>query len=136
MYVNQKVEALRSKGEIGASLETCVELVVSNGLESQSLRESIAILKASRHPEVDNLSDFFITSSVELIEGLEGENDGALTDFERNFKVKVRIASGEKCDRCWHYERDVADHTLSEAVTGRLCGRCRGILDTGAHTAV
>jgi isoleucyl-tRNA synthetase len=140
MYVNQKVEALRSKGEIGAALETCVELVVSSGLESRSLRESIAILKASNHPEVDNLSDIFITSFVELTEGPEGENHGALTDFERNFKVKVRSASGEKCDRCWHYERDVTDHThkltLSEAVTGRLCGRCRGILDKGAHAAV
>jgi isoleucyl-tRNA synthetase len=100
----------------------------------------MAILKAGCHPEVDNLSDVFIVSSVDLSEDQEGENHGAPTDFGRNFKVKVRSASGEKCDRCWHYERDVADHThlltLSEAVTGRLCGRCRGILDTGAHAAV
>jgi isoleucyl-tRNA synthetase len=136
MYVNREVEDLRSKGEIGASLGVCVELAIYGGIESQSLRRAIAILKASSHPEVDNLSDIFIVSSVDLSEDQEGGNHGAPTDFGRNFKVKVRSASGEKCDRCWHYERDVADHTLSEAVTGRLCGRCRGILNTGAHAAV
>ncbi len=47
---------------------------------------------------------------------------------EAGFTVRVARADGEKCERCWHYESDVADHRLASGEGGRICGRCRGIL--------
>jgi isoleucyl-tRNA synthetase len=40
-----------------------------------------------------------------------------------------RPGRGRKCERCWHYEADVAPHQLSESLEGRICGRCRSTLD-------
>ena len=43
--------------------------------------------------------------------------------------VRIARAAGSKCERCWHYESDVAEHQLSATVAGQICGRCRSTLE-------
>ena len=85
------------------------------------------MLAASPHPEVDNLADWLLVSELRI----GGDAPSALLAeaSEAGLTVRVARAAGEKCERCWHYESDVADHQLATGEGGRICGRCRGILE-------
>ena len=99
----------------------------------EQLKASMATLHGSPHPEVDNLADWLLVSQLTITEAIqpvrptpeevlaEGTDDG--------LTIRIVRAPGEKCERCWHYEPDVAEHRLDEGVSGRICGRCRRVLD-------
>ena len=38
--------------------------------------------------------------------------------------IEVSLARGMKCERCWHYEGDIGQHTDHP----KLCGRCVDVL--------
>ncbi len=136
--VNRQLEACRKQGGkgadaagtasgIGASLEARVQLELDPHQGTAALREALALLEASRHASVDNLADWLLVSAVQV----GGEAPAALLAEASDNGVTVRIARAEgvKCERCWHYETDVAEHTLSATVSGQICGRCRSTLD-------
>lgn len=144
--VNRQLEACRKQGGkggpaaasasadapgtptgIGASLEAQVQLELSEGEGTAALRQALALLEASPHASVDNLADWLLVSAVQF----GGQPPAALLAEASDNGVTVRIAraEGSKCERCWHYEGDVATHQLNESLQGQICGRCRSTLD-------
>ena len=46
--------------------------------------------------------------------------------------VSVQVASGAKCERCWHYADDVGQHAEPT-----LCGRCTSnLFGTGERRSI
>ena len=43
---------------------------------------------------------------------------------EAGITVRIAKATGEKCERCWHYETDIGMHASHPT----LCGRCVAVL--------
>jgi isoleucyl-tRNA synthetase len=96
--VTKELEEVRASGAIGSSLQA--ELTIKASGEKYKLLASLD----------DDLKFVFITSQATVVE-VAGEADEA---------VVVTPSDAEKCERCWHYRRDVGhDH----AHPG-LCGRC------------
>jgi isoleucyl-tRNA synthetase len=44
---------------------------------------------------------------------------------EAGLRVRIAKADGQKCERCWHYETDIGQHSAHPS----LCGRCVAVLD-------
>jgi isoleucyl-tRNA synthetase len=126
--VNRLLESGRAAGSLGASLEAQVQLEsAAGGSEAGiSLAQLQRVLAASAHPEVDNLADWLLVSELRI--GGDAPEPLLAEASEAGLTVRVARAVGEKCERCWHYESDVADHQLASGEGGRICGRCRGIL--------
>ena len=129
--VNRQLEACRKQGGkaagIGASLEAQVQLELAPGEGTAALRQALALLEASPHASVDNLADWLLVSAVQF----GGQAPEALLAEASDNGVTVRIAraGGSKCERCWHYESDVAENQLSATAAGQICGRCRSTLE-------
>jgi isoleucyl-tRNA synthetase len=116
----QKNEASRA---IGSSLEAEVQLVIDEIDSTALLRKTIERLGKSAHPEVDNLADWLLVSTLRLggaapAEVLAEATEGGIT-------VRIARAAGEKCERCWHYETDIGQHPAHPTV----CGRCVAVLE-------
>lgn len=96
--VTKQLEELRASGAIGSSLQA--ELTIKAFGSKHSLLASLD----------DDLKFVFITSQAS-IEQAANEADEA---------VQVTASEAPKCERCWHYRRDVGHN---HEHTG-LCGRC------------
>lgn len=93
--VVKELEAVRTQGLIGSSLQASVSL---------ALPEALYNICASLG---DDLKFLFIVSEVKLAQG----------DVEL---ISVTPAEGKKCERCWHVRTDTgADENLPD-----ICGRC------------
>jgi isoleucyl-tRNA synthetase len=93
--VNKEIEAVRTTGAVGSSLQANVTLTVP--ADDHALLASLG----------DDLKFVTITSAISLIAG-------------NSMLVSVEASKSIKCERCWHYRDDVghdADHPT-------LCGRC------------
>jgi isoleucyl-tRNA synthetase len=99
--VNGALESLRQDKKIGQSL--MAHVTVSGGPHQALL---------ARHR--DALPMFFGTSGVTLEPGGEA------------LSIVVRVADGERCDRCWRY---VADRVADGANEG-ICRRCAAALES------
>ena len=105
--VNKEIEQLRAAGQVGSSLQACVELTA--GPEDHALLASLG----------DDLKFVFITSAIQLIAGSD-------------LQISVTASSDTKCERCWHYRSDVGH----DAAHPSLCGRCTSNLyGAGEHRA-
>jgi isoleucyl-tRNA synthetase len=126
--VNRKLQECRSQSMIGSSLEAQVFVRLQEGEVSQSLKRALDLLKASNSPEIDNLRDWLLVSSVKVLEG-EGQPPHAdlliPESIELGIGIGIARAAGEKCERCWHYETDIGQH----ATHPTLCGRCVAVLE-------
>jgi isoleucyl-tRNA synthetase len=123
--VNRQLESCRKDGGLGASLEAQVQLELAEG--SEATATALDWLAGSAQPAVDNLADWLLVSALRL-----GDHAPAAVlseASEAGITVRIARADGEKCARCWHYECDVADHQLARGVGGRICGRCREVLE-------
>ncbi|MGI4842095.1 MAG: isoleucine--tRNA ligase [Janthinobacterium lividum] len=96
--VTKQLEEVRASGAIGSSLQA--ELAIKAADEKYALLASLE----------DDLKFVFITSQA----GVEQVADAA------NEAVTVTPSEAQKCERCWHYRRDVG-HDPAHA---GLCGRC------------
>ena len=101
---NKEIEALRSAGQVGASLQAEIEVQVA----------------AADHAALASLGEdlkfVFITSQVVLSAGTHTQ-------------VIPRPSSATKCERCWHYADDVGQHGHAG-----LCGRCVSNLHGSGET--
>ncbi|MBD2719335.1 isoleucine--tRNA ligase [Synechococcus sp. FACHB-909] len=123
--VNRVLEGCRGRGELGASLEAQVQLeLVEAGPEAAPLREALALVVASPHPEVDNLADWLLVSALRVGGPAPAEATLAETE-EEGVRVRIARAAGHKCERCWHHESDIGQHPDHPT----LCGRCVGVLE-------
>jgi isoleucyl-tRNA synthetase len=97
--VNRAIEAVRSEGGVGSSLQAEVTLTVNEA--------DHALLAAMG----DELKFLLITSQATLQRGTE-------------LAVAVTPSSATKCERCWHWRSDVGHDAAHPAI----CGRCTGNL--------
>jgi isoleucyl-tRNA synthetase len=117
--VNRQLEACRNGGSLGASLEAQVQLELDGtGSAASALGNAVAWLQTSTRPEVDNLADWLLVSSLQIggspaAAVLSEASEGGIT-------ARVARAAGEKCERCWHYEGDIGQSSAHPT----LCGRC------------
>ena len=97
-----ELEKARQDKTIGKSLDATVSWIgfSENGAEVERAREND--LK-----ELLNVSQF-------MIHGVARQQDNPV------WTAAVRKADGKKCERCWHWETDVATNTEHPT----LCGRC------------
>jgi isoleucyl-tRNA synthetase len=93
--VNKEIEALRTAGQVGSSLQARVTLTA--GPEDHALLASLG----------DDLKFVFITSAIDLVAGSA-------------VQASVQASADAKCERCWHYRDDVGH----DAAHPTLCGRC------------
>jgi isoleucyl-tRNA synthetase len=107
---------------IGSSLAAQVHLAWAPGEASQDLRQALALLDSSPHPEVDNLADWLLVSGLHI--GGESPTEALAEAAEDGIIVRIARAEGQKCERCWHYETDIGQFSAHPS----LCGRCVGVL--------
>jgi isoleucyl-tRNA synthetase len=93
--VNKEIEAVRSAGQVGASLQATVRITA--GPEDRTLLASLG----------EDLRFVLITSAATVVDGTE-------------LAVQVTPSTATKCERCWHYRDDVG----TDAEHPTLCGRC------------
>ena len=93
--VNKEIEAVRSGGSVGSSLQA--NLVIGVNALDHTLLASLG----------DDLKFVTITSSATLIESAE-------------LTVSVAPSTAIKCERCWHYRADVG----VDPAHPTICGRC------------
>ncbi|MBC7683672.1 MAG: isoleucine--tRNA ligase [Bdellovibrionales bacterium] len=96
--VTKQLEELRTSGAIGSSLQA--ELAIKASGEKYHLLASLE----------DDLKFVFITSQAVAVH----------VPTEAEEAIAVTASEAPKCERCWHYRRDVGTHAEH---TG-LCGRC------------
>jgi isoleucyl-tRNA synthetase len=117
--VNRQLESCRSSGQLGASLEAQVQLELEAG---SSADEALGWLASSSHPSVDNLADWLLVSGLKKGGVAPAE---LLAEASANgITVRIAKAEGQKCERCWHYETDIGQHSAHPS----LCGRCVEVL--------
>ncbi|HEX5783484.1 MAG TPA: class I tRNA ligase family protein, partial [Burkholderiaceae bacterium] len=105
--VNKEIEAVRTTGAVGSSLQAHVTLTVPG--DDHALLASLG----------DDLKFVFIVSTIELVAG------DALS-------ISVEASKHQKCERCWHYRDDVGH----DAAHPGLCGRCTSNLHGAGETRV
>ncbi|HEY8460771.1 MAG TPA: class I tRNA ligase family protein, partial [Blastocatellia bacterium] len=98
--VMKALEEARDARLIGAGLEA--DITITAPAQTKAFLESFG----------EDLRFVFIVSKVELREGAE-------------LGVKVEVAGGKKCERCWHYTNDVG----ADARYPGACRRCAANLD-------
>ena len=106
--VNKDIEAVRTTGQVGSSLQAEVTL--------SAAPEDLALL----HSLGDDLKFVFITSAAQAVAAAPDAADAAL-------QSRVAPSAHEKCERCWHYREDVGANPAHPT----LCGRC----DSNLHGA-
>ena len=105
--VSKEVEQLRSKGEVGSSLNAEVQLYCND--EYFSVLDCLST----------ELRFIFITSTTSLITDADCPAEAIQTDID-GIRLKVLASEQEKCERCWHHCTDIGDHEIHPS----LCGRC------------
>ncbi|NJS35243.1 MAG: isoleucine--tRNA ligase [Brachymonas sp.] len=93
--VNKTIEALRTEGKVGSSLQAEVQLTVP--ADDYALLSSLG----------QDVKFVFITSAIELVAGSA-------------INVSATPSKHAKCERCWHYVEDVGH----DAAHPTICGRC------------
>jgi isoleucyl-tRNA synthetase len=96
--VTKQLEELRTSGAIGSSLQA--ELTIKAAGDKYQLLDSLD----------DDLRFVFITSQANAVE-VANEAEEA---------IAVVASDAQKCERCWHYRRDVGHNHAHPG----LCGRC------------
>jgi isoleucyl-tRNA synthetase len=96
--VLKKLEDSRAQGEIGSSLAATVEILANS--------DDFTLLRALS----DDLRFVLIVSEVHLIQVSDPQQES----------IVVVSSTHAKCERCWHYRRDVGYH----AEHSTLCERC------------
>jgi isoleucyl-tRNA synthetase len=104
--VAKALEIARNDKIIGHSLNAHVALYADGA--------TYDFLKAN---EAD-LATIFIVSNVSVEKGVDGEAYKA--EETANLSIRVSVAEGEKCDRCWMFSKTVGSN--SDHPT--LCARC------------
>ncbi|WP_413442039.1 isoleucine--tRNA ligase [Synechococcus sp. MIT S1220] len=121
--VNKVLEDCRSRQELGASLEAAVRI----DARSSELQSALGWLKDNGTCEVDDLRDWLLVSQLQL--GGEPWAEVLASQDDDEAVIEITRARGIKCERCWHYEADVGQHSEHPD----LCGRCTGVLNRRAH---
>ena len=116
--LNRQLEACRAEGALGASLEASVQLELGSGELADAINVALEVLAASPHPSVDNLADWLLVSQLQCS---STPPDTVLAEVvEEGVTLRISRATGQKCERCWHYEEDIGSNNEHPTI----CGRC------------
>jgi isoleucyl-tRNA synthetase len=112
--VNKEIEALRTAGGVGSSLQANVTVTAAPA--DHELLSSLG----------EDLKFVFITSVAELAKQAE------LAKLAQGdtLQVAVRPSTATKCERCWHWRSDVGHDPAHPG----LCGRCTSNLFGAGET--
>ncbi|MBQ7172145.1 MAG: isoleucine--tRNA ligase [Clostridia bacterium] len=108
--VMKALELARAEKTIGKSLEAKITVYTAD-------KEANAVLRSF---DADTLRTIFIVSDCALADAMP-ERTEAIEGAR--LAVRVEIAPGEKCDRCWMNSTE----TTADG-EGKLCPRCRAVL--------
>ncbi len=112
--VNKAIEPKRKDGVIGKSLDAQITLYAT-----QEVRDLIA------SDDLD-AQEFFIVSQVNLADVADAPADAYTGEEVADFKVEVKSAAGQKCERCWRICQDLGSDPAYEDA----CPRCTEVLKT------
>ena len=62
-------------------------------------------------------------SNFQVVSDLAGNY--LIIDNNELGKIQIKKAQGQKCDRCWHYEKE----TFNGIKNTKLCKRCSNIIN-------
>ena len=105
--VNNQIEIMRNKKEIGSSLETKIKMNISE--------------KFAKYFENIDLSDFFITSGAKILTNDQIFDKVLENKNIKDLKILLEKADGKKCPRCWKYFKTITDDNKE------LCKRCESV---------
>ena len=114
--VTKALEEARAKKLIGHPLDAAVTISCTKELHD-TLR-----------PYADDLKSIFIVSKASLVDGTSLTDAYESSEIE-GLSVRVEVAEGEKCMRCWMHEPSVGSHSDHPSI----CERCRQALDSMAQ---
>tara|TARA_B100001109_G_scaffold160607_1_gene130750 strand:- start:155 stop:664 length:510 start_codon:yes stop_codon:yes gene_type:complete len=117
--INKAIEACRNKQIIGAALETEVNYLPEN----KAVNDSLQWLKKSGNEDVDLFRDWLIVSNFQVVSNLV--ENSLIVDNNKLGKIQILKANGQKCDRCWHYQKEI----FSGIQNTKLCKRCSNIIN-------
>ena len=103
--VNKEIEAVRSAGKVGSSLQANVVIGVNEA--DRALLQTLG----------DDLKFVTITSTATL-------------GTSEELSVAVSPSAAQKCERCWHYRDDVG----ADPAHPTICGRCTSNLFGAGET--
>jgi isoleucyl-tRNA synthetase len=105
------LEEARAAKQIGHPLDAAVTISAKEGLYN--------LLQ----PYAEDLRFIFIVSSVSLLK--DKKLDGGFeSEKVEGLSIKIEVARGEKCERCWIHERSVG----SDSEHPNICARCQKAL--------
>lgn len=116
--VNKVLEECRGNRKLGASLEAAVRIEA----RTPPLQDALQWLLNTGDQDVDGLRDWLLVSQLQI--GGEPWAELLGSDDNELATIEVALARGEKCERCWHYENDIGQHSDHPS----LCGRCVSVL--------
>ena len=114
----QSIESCRNQQKIGAALETQIRFYPID----KELNNALAWLEKCGNKKVDIYSDWLIVSDFEISETFL--KDSLIIEDCDLGKIQIAKAFGCKCDRCWHYQKEVSDGINNT----KLCKRCAEII--------
>ena len=121
--INKAIEECRTKQIIGAALETEVNYLPQNNI----VNDSLIWLEKFGNSEVDLYSDWLIISKFQVVSNLS--EDSLIIDNNELGKIQILKANGQKCDRCWHYQKE----TVVGMQNTKLCRRCADIINVNSN---
>ena len=117
--INKAIEVCRNKQVIGAALETEVNYLP----EDKVVKDSLTWLKKFGNEDVDLFRDWLIVSNFKVVSELV--KNSLIIENNELGKIQILKAHGQKCDRCWHYQKE----TFSGIQNTKLCKRCSNIIN-------
>jgi isoleucyl-tRNA synthetase len=105
--VSKELEQLRSKAEIGSSLNANVELYCDTHYQTELNK-------------LGNELHFVLITSNAAVSALEFCPENAVSTDLEGVKLMVGVSEYAKCVRCWHQRYDIGEHPDHP----ELCGRC------------
>ena len=117
--INKAIEGCRNKQIIGAALETGVNYLP----EDKLVKDSLIWLERFGNEDVDLFRDWLIVSNFKVVSNLA--ESSLVIDNNKLGKIQILKADGQKCDRCWHYQKE----TYNGIQNTKLCKRCSNIIN-------
>lgn len=112
------IEQLREQGTIKHSLEAQVTIFFEQSMaQREQVQDFFISLRASNQSIESFFEEFLIVSQVVLAESPEGLDQSEFAGM----RVHVQHAAGDKCPRCWKWERTTHEH--------KLCKRCQAVVN-------
>lgn len=117
--VSQKMEKLKTVRKV---VTEALEIARQNKIIGSSLQSSVSVCdkeKSIAEKDVALLEELSIVSSLKLVNDLN-EADAYVSQDCKNILVKIELAEGEKCERCWK--------VFPYLENGGICERCKSVL--------